>query len=107
MRRELKAALGIMSGSVCWRFSSCPDEGGTERRHKAPLDLREAIVSAVVPMRRELKGLIASRRGGHFISRFSSCPDEEGTERFLRQQFPPVPLSVSAVVPMRRELKAV
>jgi len=65
---------------------------------------RKPRVSAVVPMRRELKvqiwtNSIVSCQG------FSSCPDEEGTESARSCIVRSRSLSVSAVVPMRRELK--
>jgi len=60
-------------------FSSCPDEEGTERSKPVNTLPVKASVSAVVPMRRELKEFFVGWLLT-FMSSFSSCPDEEGTE---------------------------
>jgi len=63
-----------------------------------------SLVSAVVPMRRELKVNLTQAKMAERLG-FSSCPDEEGTESVF-SVFLLFPLwMVSAVVPMRRELK--
>jgi len=61
MRRELKAPALPGGGGVMKSFSSCPDEEGTERRARVRLMVNRAVVSAVVPMRRELKGITGKR----------------------------------------------
>jgi len=56
MRRELKESLNPQKLSSDLRFSSCPDEEGTERAQSLA-------------------------RQNNYHDSFSSCPDEEGTER--------------------------
>jgi len=54
-------------------------------------------VSAVVPMRRELKAVAVRHFGTSAGTSFSSCPDEEGTERELKEPlFSPAKLSFSS-----------
>jgi len=62
-------------------FSSCPDEEGTESLTKLNKSILNLCVSAVVPMRRELKAIVESPASVVSGVGFSSCPDEEGTER--------------------------
>jgi len=119
-REEVAASLG---------FSSCPDEEGTERTRPGAISSTDTGVSAVVPMRRELKehrvrnflrdlhsfSSCPDEEGtesatiplAHFAPgrSFSSCPDEEGTESTIEASALTSSRVVSAVVPMRRELK--
>jgi len=85
-------------------FSSCPDEEGTERSASVTVLGQGSFVSAVVPMRRELKGgrPQAAPSGHRPVSAVVPMRRElKGAE--------PDPAGrrggVSAVVPMRRELK--
>jgi len=79
MRRELKEMILSAQPGPGLRFSSCPDEEGTESECATAHFTIPELVSAVVPMRRELKD--------HKKLLLVPC------------------VYVSAVVPMRRELK--
>jgi len=55
MRRELKDSGGARHSKKAGSFSSCPDEEGTESLRSGFVSCFMSFVSAVVPMRRELK----------------------------------------------------
>jgi len=111
-------------------FKTDPDEKGTESL-SARLFLVMPCVSRLIPMKRELKGLISEQipwaisvsrlipmkreLKGAAISSADTCfppcfktdPDEKGTERLPRNLECVSPEEVSRLIPMKRELKDV